>query len=390
MRIFLAIPRSPNAAFDSDLWKRNLHDPLVALGHDVVLFHEGVQPLFDLDPGAPATAEPRARFEAGFRAAVEEADRAGRLELIVTYFSDSHLTNDAIGAVRTRIAPVVNFFCNNVHQFHLVRRSARAYTGCLVPEEAALASYRAAGAEPIFFPMAAHPEVYRPLDLPQRYEATFAGQRYGDRTGGILALREAGVDAHAFGQGWTPAPAREGTPGAAGGGGAGGAWTRIARAASLVASGRNPLAAAADVKAYERLRARHAASLHPIVDDDAYVRLFSESAISLGFLILGDTHRTARPLRQIRLREFEAPMAGAFYVTGFLEEIGRHYEIGREIVCYRSLEEMTEQCRYYLAHPDERERIRRAGHDRARRDHTWTRRFEDLFADLKRRGVVRG
>ncbi|HEU4333899.1 MAG TPA: hypothetical protein VFT32_05335, partial [Candidatus Eisenbacteria bacterium] len=268
MRIFLAIPRSPNAAFESDLWKRNLHDPLVALGHDVVLFHEGVQPLFDLDPDAPATAEARARFEARFRAAVEAADRAGRLDLIVTYFSDSHLTGDAIGAVRERIAPVVNFFCNNVHQFHLVRRTARAYAACLVPEAAALASYRGAGAEPIFFPMAAHPDVYRPMELPQRYEATFAGQRYGDRTAGILALREAGVDAHAFGQGWEAAPGTANAGGAAGGSG-GGAWKRIARAASLLASGRNPLAAAADVRAYERLRARHASSLHPIVDDDA-------------------------------------------------------------------------------------------------------------------------
>jgi spore maturation protein CgeB len=125
------------------------------------------------------------------------------------------------------------------------------------------------------------------------------------------------------------------------------------------------------------------------VTDEEYVALFSESRISLGFLILGDTHRTSRPLRQIRLREFEATMAGAFYVTGWLDELSLHYEIGREIVCYRSREELVERCRYYLAHDEERERIRRAGHERALRDHTWRRRFEGLFADLARRGVVR-
>jgi len=113
------------------------------------------------------------------------------------------------------------------------------------------------------------------------------------------------------------------------------------------------------------------------------------AVLALSFLILGDTHRTLRPMRQVRLREFEAPMAGAFYVTGFLEEIGRHYEIGKEIVCYRSIPEMVDLCRHYLAHDEERERIRRAGHERARRDHTWTKRFEGLFAELSRRGTLR-
>jgi spore maturation protein CgeB len=386
VRIFLAIPRSPNAAFESDLWTRNLRDPLVQLGHDVVLFTEGVQPLFDLDPDAAETEPARARFTEAWLAAVDAADRAGTLDFILTYFSDSHLTLEAIDRARERIAPIANFFCNNVHQFHLVRRSASRFTACLVPEEAAMASYRNAGAHPIFFPMAAHPDVYAPRPLPVRFQATFAGQRYGDRTTGILALREAGIDAHAFGQGWGGEPPSAGGPPSP----RPSLLAKAARAAQIALQGKNPFAAAADLRAMERLRARHAAALHPIVSDDDYVALFSESAISLGFLVLGDTHRTARTLRQVRLREFEAPMAGAFYVTGFMEEIWRHYEIGKEIVCYRTLDELVDRCRYYLAHETEREAIRRAGHERARRDHTWTRRFEGLFAELRRRGIVRG
>ena len=387
MRLFLAIPRSPNAAFDSDLWTRNLRDPLVALGHDVVLFTEGVQPLFDLDPAAPGTAPAREAFTARFLAAVEAANRTSRLDFVLTYLSDSHLTQEAIARVRESMAPIANFFCNNVHQFHLVKAMARHYSCCLVPEEEALARYRDAGATPIFFPMAANPEVYRPLDLSPRYDATFAGQRYGERTQGILALREAGIDAHAFGQGWGAAESSGGKAPAVTERSGALAW--LARIAELVGQGRNPLAAAADRRAFDRLRARHTGALHPILSDEEYAALFSESKISLGFLIVGDTNRTWRPMRQVRLREFEAPMAGAFYLTGFMEEIGRHYEIGREIVCYRSLSEMIDLCRYYLTHDAERERIRLAGHARARRDHTWTKRFEGLFAELSRKGILR-
>jgi spore maturation protein CgeB len=383
VRIFLALHRSPNPAFTSDLWKANLHDPLVAMGHDVVLWGDGIEPLFDLDPDDPATAEPRARFTERFLAAVESANRTRRLDLVITYLSDCHLEPGALDHVRETIAPVLNFFCNNVHQFHLVRRNARHYTACLVPEAEALPRYREAGAEAIFFPMAANPDRYHPVDTPYRYAATFSGQRYGDRTSSILALREGGVDAHAFGQHWVQAPGAAAASRPARGAGL------FARAAQLALGGRSVLQAARDRRDWDRLRGRHPGALHGPVTDAEYVALFSESRISLGFLILGDTHRTSRPLRQIRLREFEATMAGAFYVTGWLDELSLHYEIGREIVCYRSREELVERCRYYLAHDEERERIRRAGHERAVRDHTWRRRFEGLFAELARRGVVR-
>jgi spore maturation protein CgeB len=382
MRIVLVLAASPNPTFTSSLWKSNLHDPLVAMGHDVVLFEDGVLPLFDLDPDAPSTVEPRARFGERLSAAVEAAHRAARLDLILTYVGDSHLEPAVIERLRATVAPVVNFSCNNIHQFHLVRRTAHCFDLCLVPEHEALARYRAAGATPIYWPMAAHPEAYPPLDLVPDLGATFAGQRYGDRTTLMLALLEAGLDAHAFGQGWEPerAIAR----------GAAEAQGPLAAALKLTRDtlrGRRPWVALADREAWRRLRAHHAGALHGPVDDAAYVRLFSRSRVNLGFLVLGDTHRTLRPLRQVRLREFEATMAGGFYLTGWLPELEQLYELGREIETYRSPAELVDKCRFYLKDDAARERIRRAGHARARRDHTWTRRFETLFEELKRRGL---
>jgi len=287
--------------------------------------------------------------------------------------------------VRNGIAPIVNFFCNNIHQFHLARRTARCFTRNLVPEREALARYRAAGATPMFFPMAANPALYRPMDLPYRYDVAFAGQRYGERTTHLLALLEAGVAAHAFGPGWEPAgpivPAESSE--------AHGLAAAAARLAADTLRGRLPWRALADRAAWRRLRARHSAALHDPVSDAAYVALFSEARVNLGFVILGDTHRTLSPLRQVRLREFEATMAGSFYLTGHLEELAEHYAIGREIETYRSRAELVEKCGWYLAHEAAREAIRRAGHERARRDHTWRRRFEDLFATLRREGVLR-
>jgi len=38
MRIFYASNTSPNATFQSDLWRQNLYSSLVSLGHDVIEF----------------------------------------------------------------------------------------------------------------------------------------------------------------------------------------------------------------------------------------------------------------------------------------------------------------------------------------------------------------
>lgn len=383
LRIFLALASSPVPGFASELWTRNLHDPLVDLGHEVLLWDDGLGPIFELDPQAAATVAVRSRCSQRWVAAVEQAHREAPLDLVLTYVSDSHFEPAAIDHVRDRVAPVVNFFCNNIHQFHLVRGIAPHFTVCLVPEREAVAFYRSIHANPMSFPMAANPAVYRPREVAETLDATFAGQRYADRASGLLALREAEVDAHVFGLGWS-GPAPDGRRGAGRS-----LLGDLGRLAVTTARGRNPLRAVRDRLDWTRLRTRHPQALHSPLSDDAYIALFSRSRVSLGFLLLGDSHRTRKPLRQIRLREFEAPMAGAFYLTEFIDELAEYYEVGREIVCWRTHEELVDLARYYLAHDSERERIRRAGLDRAHRDHTWHRRFENLFAKLRKDRILR-
>ncbi len=84
----------------------------------------------------------------------------------------------------------------------------------------------------------------------------------------------------------------------------------------------------------------------------------------------------------VRLRDFEAPMCRTCYLTGHSDEIEEFYEIGKEIDTYQNPEELVEKTKFYLSHPDQAEKLRRAGYDRARRDHTWTQRFQRLFNEI--------
>ncbi|MBD0325949.1 MAG: glycosyltransferase family 1 protein [Pyrinomonadaceae bacterium] len=49
---------------------------------------------------------------------------------------------------------------------------------------------------------------------------------------------------------------------------------------------------------------------------------------------------------------------------------------------YSNTEELNEKTEYYLAHPAQAEKLRAAGYARARRDHTWERRFQQLFREV--------
>ena len=84
------------------------------------------------------------------------------------------------------------------------------------------------------------------------------------------------------------------------------------------------------------------------------------------------------------MRLFEATGVGACLVTDWKENLGDFFEIGTEVVAYRTVEECVDLVRYYLRHDAEREAITRAGQARCLRDHTYERRAERL-TDLLRR-----
>jgi spore maturation protein CgeB len=80
-------------------------------------------------------------------------------------------------------------------------------------------------------------------------------------------------------------------------------------------------------------------------------------------------------------------MSRTCYLTGHSDEITEFYDVGREIDTYRSPEELVDKARFYLQNSDAAETLREAGYRRALRDHTWKRRFEELFQKI---GFSRG
>jgi radical SAM superfamily enzyme YgiQ (UPF0313 family)/ubiquinone/menaquinone biosynthesis C-methylase UbiE len=84
------------------------------------------------------------------------------------------------------------------------------------------------------------------------------------------------------------------------------------------------------------------------------------------------------------MRLFEATGCGALLITDYKDNLGELFEIGKEVVAYHTPEECIELVRYYLAHPEEAEKIARAGQARTLRDHVYLKRMEQTAKILSR------
>lgn len=173
----------------------------------------------------------------------------------------------------------------------------------------------------LFFPEASDAGLFHPMPgLPKIHEVSFVGARYGVREQLVMALRAAGIRVSAHGAGWE--------------------------------AGR--------------------------LENDAVPRLFAQSKIVLGVGTIGH----CRDFYGLKLRDFDGPMSGSLYLTHANPDLDRLFRVGQEIATYRDPADCVAQARQLLADDTRREGIAQAGRARAAADHTWERRFAQLFAAL--------
>jgi hypothetical protein len=368
MRIFYAAAASPNPHVASTLWRDNLYQSLADMGNEVIEFDYDMRGVFQrlFTPTAPETAESLAAIRRSLGAALLEQvtaeHRAEPIQVFFSYFYDACVEPSVIDAINALGIVTVNWYCNGSYQLDLVREISPRYSWCLVPEKNRLADYIAMGAQPIYCQEAANPGIYKPLNLPTDLDVSFVGQAYGERPALIKHLKDRGVDVRVWGPGWEyyiDWPSRN----------------PIRQIANLLRKPESRIAFPKEM-------------LGGILSDSQLVATYNRSRINLGFATCGETHLDQQRITQIRLRDFEVPMSGGFYLAEYTEELEEFFEVGREIVCHHGIDDIAEKVRYYLTHDTERERIRLAGHARCLRDHTWRRRFETAFDQMGLRNTA--
>ena len=263
---------------------------------------------------------------------VRTAHAAAAIQIFFSYFYDACVEPAVIQAIRGLGIVTVNWFCNASYQLHLVSKISPHYDWCLVPERFRLDDYRALGARPLYCQEAANPHFYKPCDVPVEFDIAFVGQCYADRPALVLWLREQGLDVRVWGARWEH---------------------------HVTPRSRNPLR-----RFFSRPQGLPREVVGGVLDDAALVALYSRARINLGFAAVDDSQAAGR-LTQVRLRDFEVPMSGGFYLAEHSDELADFFTPGLEIETWRTREELRDKCRHYLAHDDERRRVAAAGRARA-------------------------
>ena len=83
-------------------------------------------------------------------------------------------------------------------------------------------------------------------------------------------------------------------------------------------------------------------------------------------------------------RIYETTGRGGFIIHPEIKGLDEQFEYGKEIATFKfgDFEDLKNKIDYYLEHKDEREAIRKAGHERTKNNHTYKHRWAEIIEEL--------
>jgi len=87
-------------------------------------------------------------------------------------------------------------------------------------------------------------------------------------------------------------------------------------------------------------------------------------------------------LTSLKGRDFECPGIGSCYLTTYNWELSEFWDIGKEILCYRNIEELIEMFAWYKKRPEDCLQIAKSAWKRSLSEHTWESRFRKIFKEI--------
>lgn len=233
------------------------------------------------------------------------------------------------------------------------------------------------GAKTIFLPYAANPSLFTPYKENEVHKVCFIGTPYGSRVNTLNTLITNGIEIDLFSN-------------------ATGSMSTVSSKTSLFTYikpfinlikftyGRKVILGALKQKLL---------TAQPLLTNTKKIKLlkpvplyelgnvYSSYALSLSSTAARNTGVLKKPLNIVNLRSFEIPMSGGVQICPYSEEIASYFEEDKEIVFYRSEEELVEKTKFYLR--DENKPLlasmKVAARKRAEKDHTWFVRFSQVF-----------
>ena len=287
--------------------------------------------LADLRTRIPGRLEKRDRLLGEMLAALKAAHRERPVDWFFSYALGWDMTAQVLQRIEDDLGiPTVNLSLDDKNWWNEIERgdkesglvniAPRYDLGC-TSARSVVSWYWAEGGQALFVPEGVNTDWFRPLEVERDIPIGFVGSNFGYRPEIIAALARAGLEVEVHGQGWQTAA----------------------------------------------------------LDDEAMLRFFNRCQVNLG---LGDMHYS-RWLTNLKGRDFEVPATGrGVYLTTFNADLATCFTVGREIDCYRGLDELIELLRHHLRNPELSGAMAERARARCLAEHQWWHRYRDILSAL--------
>jgi spore maturation protein CgeB len=261
---------------------------------------------------------------------VEQAHAAGELDLLLGQMWASRVSKEALTKVQAMGIPVINIAMDDRLPFHWSTQegvrlgSVGLGTGInlvLTTCSDTCLWYEVEGCPSLFWPLASDPSLFAlEVGKERDIDVLFIGDCYGIRGEIVAYLERNGIKVDCYGNGWP----------------------------------------------------------NGYVDATQNTALSARARIILGIGTVGH----CSDVFTLKLRDFDALMTGALYITNRNPDLCKIFTEGEEIECYESPQEAASKIKYYLNHSLEREQIGLNGQKKAVSDHSWDNRLVSTFQKL--------
>ena len=304
-------------------------------------------------------------------------------DIFLSYLYPGQIDVSAINHIKKMGIPCVNFFCDNVREFKKAPGEFGIFDLNWVPEYNGVELYKKAGFPHINLPMPVWVDpVLRIVSAECNRQITFIGSKDIQR---LLFFEESlrknpGLPLALYGAGWDEDAAFELPPAAN--------YTftkkvqfqyKLLKEKGISAYVRKLSQRNIPIVVSEALKAR----AHGTINFETYNKCIAESMITLGvnrdpsYLFPID-----KPGSYSRLRDIEAPMLGACYLTEYAEGLETMYDFGADIEVYQNVDDFNEKCDRLGGDTRKRKKLRLNGQKRALNDHSIPASLNTLFKKL--------
>ena len=237
---------------------------------------------------------------------------------------------------------IVNFFGDDQWRFDSFSNEfANLFNACITTDKFSLEKYKAIGQKNIIRSQWASLESnVKYKDIKYNYDVSFVGGANSFRIWFIKELAKRNIKVNCFGSGWD--------------------------------NGRVSFEQMENIFASSKINLNISNSVQY---DMRYLLASPKNIIN--------TFRSKKKISQTKARIFEIPAHGGFELTEYVPSLEDYFDIGKEIACYNNIDEAELLINYFLTHEFEREKIKLAGVERARNEHTYKNRIIEFMKKLE-------